>query len=305
MRPRMGLTLVVLAAGIGSRYGGLKQLDRVGPGGATLPEYAAFDAHRAGFERVVLVVKPGMEDALDKALGARLRRRLPVSYAAQADALPPPFTPPAGRKKPWGTAHATLAAGASLDGPFAVVNADDFYGAGSYRVMAGFLRAPQEDGVPVYAMVGFPLRETLSPDGPVSRAVCEVDADGFLRSVREVLKIERSGRDARELDELRGSRPLGGSAPVSMNFWGFTPGFLPALAEGFRRFLERNAASTTAEYYIPSAVQELLDAGAARVRVLAGGGPWAGLTYPGDRARLVRTIEGLVAAGEYPADLWA
>jgi hypothetical protein len=301
----MGLTLVVLAAGIGSRYGGLKQLDRVGPGGATLPEYAAFDAHRAGFERIVLVVKPGMEDEVDRAFGARMRRRLPVSYAAQASALPPPFAPPLGRKKPWGTAHATLAAAGSVDGPFAVVNADDFYGAGSYRVMAGFLREPQAGGVPVYAMVGFPLRETLSPDGPVSRAVCEVDAGGFLLSAREVLRIERFGADARELDEQGGSRPLAGPLPVSMNFWGFTPAFLAALAEGFRRFLERNATSLTAEYYIPAAVQELLDAGGARVRVLAGGGPWAGLTYPGDRERLVHTIAGLVAAGEYPADLWA
>jgi hypothetical protein len=301
----MGLTLVVLAAGIGSRYGGLKQLDRVGPGGATLPEYAAFDAHRAGFEQVVLVVKPGMEDEVERALGARMRRRLSVSYAAQANALPPPFTAPEGRRKPWGTAHATLAAAASLDGPFAVVNADDFYGAGSYRLMAGFLQQPQEGAVPVYAMVGFPLRETLSPDGPVSRAVCEVDAGGFLRSVREVLRVEPFGSDARELDEAGGSLPLGGSLPVSMNFWGFTPAFLAALAEGFRRFLERSAASISAEYYIPAAVQELLDAGGARVRVLAGGGPWAGLTYAGDRERLVRTIEGLVAAGAYPDDLWA
>jgi hypothetical protein len=300
----MGLSLVVLAAGIGSRYGGLKQLERVGPGGATLPEYAAFDAHRAGFDRVILVVKPGMQTPVCEAFGDRISRRLPVVYAAQGDALPAPFVPPAGRTKPWGTGHATLAAAEHLDGPFAVVNADDFYGAGSYRVMAGFLREPQGSAVPEYAMVGFPLRETLSPDGPVSRAVCEVDAGGLLRSVREVLRVEPDGDEAREFDEAGRSCPLPGSTPVSLNFWGFTPAFLPALAQGFRRFLERHAGSTTAEYYVPGAVQELLDAGAARVRVLRGGGPWAGLTHPGDRPRLARAVESLVAAGEYPADLW-
>jgi len=301
----MGLSLVVLAAGVGSRYGGLKQLERVGPGGATLPEYAAFDAHRAGFDRVVLVVKPGMEHAVREAFGDRIARRLPVVYGAQTDALLAGFSPPPFRTKPWGTGHATLAAAEHIDGPFAVVNADDFYGAESYRLLAGFLRRAPSGPRPEFAMVGFALRATLSPEGPVSRAVCEVDEAGLLRSVREVLKVVPDGEDASELDEWGARHALPGTTPVSLNFWGFTPAFLPALLEGFRRFLDRNSRSTEAEYYLVVAVEGVVASGAARVRVLPGGGPWAGLTHAGDRKHLVRTIESLVAAGVYPQDLWA
>lgn len=300
----MSLSLVVLAAGIGSRYGGLKQLDRVGPGGATLPEYAAFDAHRAGFDRAVLVVKPGMVPDVRQAFGDRIVRRMPVVYAEQGDDLPPGFTAAPGRTKPWGTGHATIAAAALLDGPFAVINADDFYGAGSYRVLASFLGRPQAGPVPEFAIVGFPLVATLSPDGPVSRGVCTVDEAGLLVSIREVLKIERDGESAREIGAA-GARPIPGATPVSLNFWGFTPALLPALEEDFRRFLDENAASLSAEYFLLSAVQSLVDAGSARVRVLGGGGPWGGLTYPGDRPRLAALLGSLTSRGEYPRDLWA
>jgi hypothetical protein len=300
----MGLSLVVLAAGIGSRYGGLKQLDRVGPSGATLPEYAAFDAHRAGFDRVVLVVRPGTAPDVRQAFGDRITRRLPVAYAEQGDDLPAGFTAAPGRTKPWGTGHATIAAAALLDGPFAVINADDFYGAGSYRILAGFLGRPQGGPVPEFAIVGFPLLATLSPDGPVSRGVCTADEAGLLVSIREVLKVERDGENAREMD-ASGARPIPGSTPVSLNFWGFTPALLPALEAGFRRFLGENAASPSAEYFLLSAVQSLVDAGSARVRVLGGGGPWGGLTYPGDRPRLAALLDSLTARGEYPRDLWA
>lgn len=301
----MGLSLVVLAAGIGSRYGGLKQLDRVGPGGATLPEYAAFDAHRAGFDRVVLVVRTGMVPALREALGDRIAGRVPVAYAEQDDRLPRPFRPAPGRTKPWGTGHATLAAAPLLDGPFAVINADDFYGSGSYRLLASFLRRPQPGPVPEFAIVGFPLATTLSPDGPVSRGVCTVDDSGFLLSIREVLKIERDGESARGLDGSGTWQPIPGQTPVSLNFWGFTPALVPALESGFRRFLEEEVRSPSAEFFLPSAVQSLVDRGAARVRVLEGGGPWAGLTYPGDRPRLVALLASLTEQGQYPRDLWA
>jgi hypothetical protein len=301
----MSLTLVVLAAGVGSRYGGPKQIDRVGPGGATLLDYAAFDAQRAGFDRVVLVVRDGMEAEMREAVGDRIARRMPVDYAVQGQALPDGFAPPPGRTKPWGTGHATLAAAGVLDGPFAVINADDFYGAASYRVLAAFLRQPQEGALPVYALVGFPLAATLSPDGPVSRGVCNVDAQGYLVSIREVLKIEADGANARGLDEAGGWQPLPGATPVSLNFWGFTPPFLAALRDGFSRFLEQNAGSPKAEYFLLSAVQDLIDSRRARLRVLSGGGPWNGLTYPGDRPRLVAMLEELVARGEYPRELWA
>jgi MobA-like NTP transferase domain len=300
----MSLSLVVLAAGVGRRYGGPKQIDRVGPRGATLLDYAAFDARRAGFERVVLVVREGMEAEMREAVGDRIARHVPLAYAVQRDTLPAGFVTPPGRTKPWGTGQATLAAAPLLDGPFAVINADDFYGAGSYRVLAGYLRRRPEGPVPEFAIVGFPLVTTLSPDGPVSRGVCTVGGHGLLVSIREVLKIERDGENGRELVEPGEWRPIPGTTPVSLNFWGFGPALLPAVEDGFRRFLEENAGSLEAEYFLPSAVQSLVDRGAARVRVLGGGGPWGGLTYPGDRPRLVALLESLTARGEYPGDLW-
>ncbi len=301
----MSLSLVVLAAGVGSRYGGPKQTDRIGPGGATLLDYAAFDGERAGFERVILVVREGTEAAMREAVGDRIARHVPLAYAVQHDALPPGFASPPGRTKPWGTGHAALAAAKHLDGPFAVINADDFYGAGSYRVLAEFLRNPPPGPVPAFAIVGFPLVTTLSPDGPVSRGVCAVDGDGFLVAIREVLKIERDGDDGREVDDDGRAHRIPGTTPVSLNFWGFGPAVVPALEDGFRRFLEENAGSTKAEYFLLSAVQSLVDRGKARVRVLGGGGPWGGLTYPGDRPRLVALVESLTERGEYPRDLWA
>jgi hypothetical protein len=303
MPPPMTLTLVVLAAGIGRRYGGPKQIERVGPGGATLLDYAAHDARRAGFERVVLVVREGMEGDVREVVGDRIARRMPVTYAVQDRALPPGFVPPPGRAKPWGTGHATLAAARIVDGPFAVVNADDFYGAGSYRLLADHLRRPQSGATPEFALVGYPLEVTLSPDGPVSRGVCEVDGSSHLVSIREVLKIERQGTSAGWLDDQGRWQQLPGSTPVSLNFWGFTPALTPALEEGFARFLAQNATSTTAEYFLPAAVQTLVSSGAVRVRVLAGGGPWSGLTYPGDRPRLSALLESLVARGDYPSEL--
>ena len=302
----MSLTLVVLAAGIGSRYGGLKQVDRVGPGGATLLDYSAYDAWRAGFDRVVLVVAPGMETDVRALVGDRIATRIPVSYAVQG-ALPDGQANPPGRTKPWGTGHATLAAAPLLDGPFAVINADDFYGRASYRILAGFLSQPHEGPVLELSLVGFPLETTLSPGGPVSRGVCTIDATQHLVEIREWLKVERAGdtKDARALDEDGSWKTIPGRTPVSMNFWGFTPAFLPALRDGFARFLAANAQSPKAEYYLLSAVQDLVDAGRARVRVLEGGGPWGGLTYPGDRPSLVAMLESLVERGEYPRELWA
>jgi len=301
----MSLSLVVLAAGVGSRYGGPKQIDRVGPGGATLLDYAAFDARRAGFERVIFVVREGMEAEVREAVGERIASRMPVAYAVQGDELPAGFVSPPGRGKPWGTGHATLAAAPLLNSPFAVTNADDFYGAGSYRVLTGYLRRPQDGPAPEFAIVGFPLATTLSPDGPVSRGVCTVDEAGLLVSIREVLKIERDGENARELDESGAGRLIPGTTPVSLNFWGFGPALLPALEQGFRRFLEENAGSVKAEFFLNTAVQSLVEEGGARVRVLGGGGPWGGLTYPGDRPRLVALLASLTARGEYPRDLWA
>jgi hypothetical protein len=300
----MSLSLVVLAAGVGRRYGGPKQIDRVGPGGATLVDYAVFDAQRAGFERAILVVREGMEAEMREAVGDRIARRMRLDYAVQASAPRAGASLPPGRVKPWGTGHATLAAAALVDGPFAVVNAHDFSGAASYGILSEHLRRCGEGALTEHALVGFPLASTLSPDGPVSRGICNVDAHGLLSSIREVLRVERDGDGARLLDDPGAGR-LPGDTPVSLNFWGFTRSVLDALAAGFERFLVENPSSTTAEYYLPSAVQALIDARQARVRVLGGGGPWAGLTYPGDRPRLVERLAALTAHGAYPADLWA
>jgi hypothetical protein len=238
-------------------------------------------------------------------VGDRIARRIPVSYAVQGLALPAGLASTPGRTKPWGTGHAALVALRLLEGPFAVINADDFYGAGSYRALAEFLKASQTGPIPEFALVGFPLAGTLSPDGPVSRGLCEVDDSSHLVSIREALKVVPAGRDACELDASGMSRPLPGTTPVSLNFWGFTRAFAAALEEGFRRFAAAHAASLHAEYFLLSAVQDLVTTGRARVRVLSGGGPWGGLTYLGDRPRLMALIESLVARGEYPPDLWA
>ena len=299
----MGFSLVLLAAGIGSRYGGPKQIDPVGPGGATLIDYAAFDARRVGFDHMVLVVRSDNQDAVRDAAGGRLRDHLRVDYVVQDAALPPGFRPPPGRAKPWGTGHAVLAAAPHVDGPFAVLNADDFYGAGSYRILAEWLRRVPPPGE--HALVGFTLRSTLSPAGPVNRGVCRVGADGHLREIQEVLRIEGDADDARYPGPDGRFVPLKGDVPVSLNFWGFAPDVLPAFARSFRRFLEAHGQSPSAELFIPDVVQSLMDAGEAKVRVLQGGGPWAGLTYPEDRAHLVAVLAERTARGEYPRELWA
>jgi len=302
----VALSLVVLAAGVGSRYGGPKQIDPVGPGGATLLDYAAFDARRAGFERVVLVVREGMQQRVHEAAGDRIARRGPLAYVVQDGALPPGFVAPEGRTKPWGTGHAALAAAPLVDGPFAVINADDFYGATTYRVLADYFRGRGPTGaMPEHALVGFPLVTTLSPDGPVSRGVCTVDGSGHLTTIREVLEVERDDGDARALEDDGTWRRLPGRTPVSLNFWGFEPSFLRALEGGFARFLRENATSCSAEYFLLSAVQDLVTASRATVRVLSGGGPWSGLTHPGDRPRLVSMLAELTERGVYPRDLAA
>jgi hypothetical protein len=298
----MSPILVLLAAGVGSRYGGPKQLDPVGPGGATLIDYAVFDARRVGFDRVVLVVRSDNEAAVREAADRGLSRHLRVDYAVQDARLPAGFQPPPGRTKPWGTGHALLAAAPYLDGPFAVLNADDFYGAGTYRILGDWLaRSPLPSE---HALVAFALRDTLSPAGPVNRGVCRVNREGFLREIREVLKIEVDGDGARHPGPDGSNVAVDGDTPVSLNFWGFSPHVLPAFEEAFRAFLAERGSSTEAELFLPQVIQALIDRGEARVKVLPGGGPWAGLTHPEDRPRLVSVLRERTERGEYPRELW-
>ena len=298
-------TLLVLAAGMGSRFGGPKQLEPVGPGGATLMDYAVCDAVRSGFGKVVFVIRPDHAELFAAEILPRFAGLVAVGTAFQTPAVPPGFTRPAGRSKPWGTAHAVLAAAGAVHEPFAVVNADDFYGREAYAAIAAFLREPPAGGVPTYALAGFPMARTVSAAGSVHRAVCEVSPEGWLTSVREVLDIVADSSGGCH-GEDRGMRSrFSGREPVSMNLWAFTPDIFPQLEAGFASFLGDAEGLERREYLIPTLVQQLLARGAARVRVLPTDSPWTGITYPADRPIVAARLRALVAAGAYPADLRA
>jgi hypothetical protein len=294
------LTLVVLAAGMGSRYGGLKQIDPMGPSGETVLDYTVHDAVRVGFGRVLFVIRRDFEAEFRAAVGSRFEKRARVDYVFQSlDALPAGHALPAGRVKPWGTGHAVWCAREALDGPFAVVNADDFYGAGSFTGLARFLRSAEsaKKSPPEFAMVGFRLANTLSEHGAVSRGVCSVGADGLLADIEE-----RTGILASEVgtDAACMYKP---DTIVSMNCWGFTADFLPKLDARWRDFLAAHGASEKTEFYLPFAVNDLLRAGAARVHVLPTDDQWFGVTYREDKPRVQAAIAALVESGAYPSPL--
>lgn len=291
--------LVVLAAGIGSRYGGLKQMDPVGPSGEFIVDYSVFDARRAGFGRVVFVIRRDIEEPFRATIGARVARRIAVDYAFQeVTDLPPGQSAPPGRAKPWGTGHAVLAAAGLVAEPFAVINADDFYGRESYAALHRFLSATAADEA-AYAMVGFTLAATLSEHGAVARGICRTRADGRLERIEETLNIERCG-DA----VVCPGRALHGGETVSMNMWGFKPGVFAHLREGFGRFLAAAGRDAKAEFFLPTAIQGLVDAGRATVRVLTTPSVWMGVTNREDRAAVVVRVAEAVRRGEYPPALW-
>jgi len=294
-------TLLVLAAGMGSRYGGLKQIDSVGPGGETIIDYSIYDALRAGFRKLVFVIRHEIEQAFCEAVGARFENRIAIEYAYQElNDLPAEFSVPPGRTKPWGTTQAILAATGLIHEPFAVINADDFYGADSYRVLAQQLQSSDD-----YAMVGFTLRNTLSDFGTVARGVCKVNGAGFLDQVVELTGIAREGSFAVNTDSSGQSTQLTGDELVSMNMWGFTPTIFAQLQQEFHRFLERSGSDAKSESYLPSAVNELVVSHQTRIRVLRTSGAWFGVTYREDRARVVEGITCLIEAGAYPERLWS
>jgi hypothetical protein len=286
---------------MGSRYGGLKQIDPVGPAGETIIDYSIFDALRAGFGKLVFVIRKDIEDAFREIVGSRFEKRVAVEYVFQSlEDIPPGFTVPEGRTKPWGTTQAILLASDTIREPFAAINADDFYGAESYRELAGHLTS----GSPDYAMVGFILRNTLSDFGSVARGVCKVTGDGLLQDIAELTKIERDGNGARNTDPAGNVTNLSGDEPVSMNMWAFTPRVFDQLRARFEKFLEGSASDLKAECYIPMTVGELIHAGEARVKVLHSRDSWFGVTYREDRPRVVESIRGLIAKGQYPEKLW-
>jgi NDP-sugar pyrophosphorylase family protein len=295
-------TLLVLAAGIGSRYGGLKQIDPVGPGGETIIDYSIFDALRAGFGKLVFVIRKDIEEAFRETVGSRFEKRVAVDYVFQSlESIPPKFSVPAGRTKPWGTTQAILVAADVIHEPFAAINADDFYGAQGYRELANHLTS----GSPDYAMVGFILRNTLSEFGSVARGVCRVAGDGTLESIGELTKVERDGNGARNTGADGSVTKLSGNEPVSMNMWAFMPRVFDQLRDSFTQFLERSGSDQKAECLIPNTVGELVRAGKARVKVLHSSDSWFGVTYREDRPRVIESVRALIAAGVYPEKLWS
>ncbi len=301
------LSLVVLAAGIGSRYGGLKQMDPMGPSGEIIIDYSVYDALRAGFNKVVFVISKAIEDAFRERIGRTIEKQVDTAYVFQRiDDVPAGFVMPEGRKKPWGTAHATLTSRSAVNSPFAVINADDFYGRTAYQSVGDYLRATAgQSGIPDYCMVGYRVGNTLTEHGTVARAECQVDANGYLVAAIERTKIARADHGAQYTEDGEHWTPMPFEAPVSMNFWGFTPAVYDELAVEFPRFLEANRANIEkAEFYIPNFVSDLIRTDRARVKVLPTAEKWHGVTYADDKPQVRAALQGLVDAGQYPAKLW-
>ncbi len=300
----MHKTLVVLAAGMGSRYGGLKQMDSVGPSGEVVLDYSVHDALRAGFDRVVFVIREDFEQVFRDIVVARYEGQVPIKLAFQTLAdLPGTYQLPEGREKPWGTGQAIWATRHVVDGPFLVVNADDFYGREAFEIMATFL-SRQASGLCI-GMVAYPLVNTLSEHGAVSRGICNVTPQDELARVEEHTGIARDGDRIRGIDTSGQVRELEGNEMVSMNFWGFTPEIFPHLERHFQTFLDTGGTENLkAEFYIPSAVSEIITSGAASATVLVSTGQWFGVTYREDRAAVAEALNQMVDDDQYPTPLW-
>ena len=299
-------TLVIMAAGMGSRFGGCKQITPVDDAGHIIIDYSIFDAMRAGFDRVICVIKPEMEADFRAAIGDRIAARVDLRYAYQTlDRLPEGFSAPEGRTKPWGTAHAAMCALDQVEGPFAVINADDFYGRGALAAAGAFLAAAGDPDE--HAMVGYRVENTLTENGSVSRGVCAADAEGYLVDIVERLRIEsREGRAAYTEDGGETWTAIPDGTPVSMNLWAFRPGVVPAFGEGFRAFLTDTVPGNPlkSEYYLPYVPKALIASGRARVRVLPTDERWYGMTYREDIDAVRAAIADMKRRGVYPERLW-
>lgn len=301
--------LVVMAAGMGSRYGGLKQIDPVGNHGQLIIDYSVYDARRAGFETVVFVIKREIEETFKAAVGDRLSKVMDVKYAYQElTDLPEGYALPQGRVKPFGTAHAILAARKVVKGPFAVVNSDDYYGPEGFRAIYDYLSThPDRPGCYEYAMVGYRLRSTITEHGSVARGVCEEDENGYLVRVTERTCIEKEGDDARFSEDGGATwTPLSGDTIVSLNLWGLTRSFIDEAERRFPAFLDKALAENPmkGEFFLPSVISQLLEEGKARAKVLRSADKWYGVTYQADKPVVVAAIAEKTASGLYPDDLW-
>lgn len=295
--------LVIMAAGMGSRYGGLKQLDTMDSEGHIIMDFSLYAAHEAGFERVIFIIKPSIEQQFKETVGARAERYMKVDYAFQlVEDLPEGYSVPEGREKPWGTAHALLAARNLINGPFAVINADDYYGKKAFKDQYEFLSSLTEEDTYSFSMSGYYLINTLSENGYVSRGVCSTDDAGMLTDIVERTRIEKKdGHPAFTLDDGETWQELPDETPVSMNLWGFTKGYLDAAWEGFPAFLDKALVENPlkGEYYVPTVVNALLEKGAT-VKVIPTPDVWYGVTYSEDKPVVVEAIARLKAEGQYP-----
>lgn len=296
-------TLVVLAAGMGSRYGGLKQLDGMGPNGETIIDYSIYDAKRAGFGKVVFVIRESFKDAFEKQFGEKIRTHLEVAYAFQEvnspieglDEIPE-------RTKPWGTAHAVLVAKNQINTPFAVINADDFYGHNAYQKMADFLIQEAEENH--YAMIGYQLQKTLSEHGSVSRGVCKMNEEGKLKSVVERTQIFKLNRNIIFKNEADEHIYIAPTSAVSMNFWGFHTSVFDELSKQFITFAKENKDKPKAEFFIPLIINNMISDEKVAVSVLESTDQWFGMTYKEDKEIVQRSIQERISAGSYPEQLW-
>ena len=295
-------SLLILAAGVGTRFGGLKQIDPIGPHGETVIDYSIYDAIRAGFGKIVFVIRQCFEQAFRRKVGGAFDGLVETVYVYQEMSTETgDFRPPAAREKPWGTGHAVLVARTAIQEPFAVINADDHYGIDAFTVMRDFLQADVSSTE--YAMVGYALRDTLSEHGRVSRGICH-RRDGYLRDIIERTAIEREGHSARYIDEAGVAHALTGDEIVSMNLWGFHPSMFEHLSQGFAQFLDERGYEPQAEMYLPCVVDELIKDQRITVKVLRAGSTWFGTTYRADRVMAQQRIAELVDAGVYPRKLW-
>ncbi len=296
-------TLLILAAGMGSRFGGLKQVEPVGPNGEAIIDYSIFDAIRAGFGKVIFVIRENFADAFKEKFDDKLKGKIEVEYVYQElDSLPQGFKLPEGREKPWGTAHAILVAKDAIKEPFCALNADDFYGSNAYKTMARFLVSSDKQNE--FSMVGYQLKDTLSDFGSVSRGICELDQNKNLKKIVETTKILKRGDKIISLEEDGKEGQLTGNENVSMNIWGFKPSVFEILEKKFVTFLETEINKPKSEMYIPSVVFEMINEKLATVKVLETVSPWFGVTYKEDKPFVVEKINALIKKGDYPEKLF-
>ena len=299
--------LVVMAAGMGSRYGGLKQIDPIGPSGEKIIDYSIYDALKAGFGKVVFIIKEDIEQVFRENIGRRVEKLVDTEYVFQKiDDVPAGIQVPAERVKPWGTAHAVLSCRHVVHTPFAVINADDFYGSTSFRILHDYLASAEDrDALCRYGMVGFTLENTLTEHGHVARGICTVDAEGCLEEIHERTRIQKFGTVTKYTEDDENWIVIPAGSIVSMNIWGFTPDFFKEIEDGFPKFFQAHKANMLkAEYFLPAVVDRLISEGRAKVKVLQSKERWYGVTYREDKPRVEQAITRLSEQGVYPENLW-